>query len=271
MKRGRGGWTRRFPSTLALIALTISACRKPPAALRAPAAHVLFVGDSLISTNDLPRVFSGIAASRGDPVDVLVTAPGGANSTAQRALDDASFVHQKLPSEDWAFAVVQEHSELPIVSAPGHDVASSVLKLSRAIRENDPRTRLVYLETWGFKDGDATNCGYAPILCTYDGMQDGLLRAYAGMARDNSGLIAPAGEAWREVRRARPDIPLYADDHHPSPQGTYLTACVVYSILFKKRSLGADPQGLDPARAETLQATADAVVFDPKSDWSKLR
>lgn len=203
-------------------------------------------------------------------MDVLAQDPGGGSSTSKKTLANDAFLRQKLPSQDWDFAILQEHSELPIVPEAGVDVAPYVHDLSQRIRDNDARTRLVYLETWGFKDGDAANCGYAPVFCNYDDMQDALLKAYAEMARANSGLIAPAGEAWRALRRARPDIELYDDDHHPSPQGTYLAACVAYSILFKKKSHGASPQGLDPARAETLQDAADAVVFDSKSGWDRF-
>jgi len=259
-----------FRFAASLIVLSLSACGKPSTAPRARPVSVLFVGDSLLLVNDLPRVFAAIAASRGDRVDVVVNATGGGHSTSRHALADDAFRQKKLPSKDWDFAVLQEHSALPIIDVPGEEIAPHVRALSQLIRENAARTRLVFLETWGFKDGNTENCAYAPVLCTYGSMQDALLQAYSDMARENNGLIAPAGEAWREVRHARPDVELYGDDHHPSLQGTYLSACVLYAILFKKKSHGADPQGLEPARAEALQDAADAVVFGPKASWDRF-
>jgi hypothetical protein len=42
------------------------------------------------------------------------------------------------------------------------------------------------------------------------------------------GLFLPAGEAWRTVLAANPDLPLYGvDGYHPAELGTYLTALMV--------------------------------------------
>ena len=41
------------------------------------------------------------------------------------------------------------------------------------------------------------------------------------------------------MRTLRPDIQLYdKDGSHPSPAGTYLTACVFYTVLSKKSPVG---------------------------------
>jgi hypothetical protein len=232
---------------------------------------VLFVGNSLTSFADLPGRFARLAASRGTPVDVVAHAPGGSTSTSAVALADSAFMEKTLPSKDWDFVVVQEHSELPALRfAPaGHEVGSALRRLIERVRSSSPRAHIVLLATWGYKDGDHDNCAFDPGLCTYGSMQDSLLEFYAAAARENGALLAPVGWAWREVLHARPDVELYADSHHPSGAGSYLAACVLYGIVFRAPSLGGDPADLPPARAAYLQSAADAVVFDPKNDWRR--
>jgi uncharacterized protein DUF4886 len=252
--------TRKILTTFLLL-ITFSACNKAPSATK-----VLIIGDSLLGKFDLPKMFSDIAASRGDPVDVLGHVPGLGMSVAKRVLSLPDFMQKELPSKAWDFAVIQENSELPITSV----VIPEVKSLSDAVRQNNAGTRLAFLVTWGFKDGDAANCQAAAVLCSYDSMQDADNQVYEDMARDNSGSIVPVGQAWRIVRQTHPEINLYWDDHHPSPRGTYLAACVLYDILFKKKSLGADPLKLDPAQAAILQHIADSIVFDSHTDWHRF-
>ena len=53
----------------------------------------------------------------------------------------------------------------------------------------------------------------------------------------------PVGLAWQRARELRPLIPLYDTDQiHPSPLGTYLTACVFYGALTKKSPVGLPPR-----------------------------
>ena len=52
--------------------------------------------------------------------------------------------------------------------------------------------------------------------------------------------MAPVGNVWAQVHRLDPLFDLYhADGRHANPVGSYLTACVFYSVLFK-----TSPQGL---------------------------
>jgi len=62
------------------------------------------------------------------------------------------------------------------------------------------------------------------------------------LAVANDGLVAPVGTAWQKVMKDRPHLPLYdprdQPGKHPSPAGTYLTACVFYSMFFNQSPHG---------------------------------
>src|SRR5712691_8309876 len=90
------------------------ACDHAPVKEQRAPTKILFLGTSLLGENNLPRVFEQIAASRGDRVDVLGHVPGLSSSLAKQALGDPVFLQEELPSKAWDFAVIQEHSELPI-------------------------------------------------------------------------------------------------------------------------------------------------------------
>lgn len=234
-----------------------------PASAEAP--RVLFIGNSFVYVNDLPGGLVKIARSLGG--DLVVDSDSTGGSTLERHARDEG-TRRKLAAGGWDFVVLQEQSQRP--SFPSEQVAREVvpfaLELNGLVRAGDKKTRTVFYETWGRKDGDASNCAQVPEVCTYAGMQDRLSATYADLARRTSAVLAPVGTAWRKVRLAHPEIPLYdGDGIHPSPQGTYLAACVFYAVFFRKSSLGADALGLRPVHARILQKAAAETVLGAAS------
>ena len=67
-------------------------------------------------------------------------------------------------------------------------------------------------------------------------------------------------------------INLYQQDgSHPSLTGSYLAACVFYTSLFHKSSVGsAYNPGIDHADALLIQQIASAVVLDSLSTWKLI-
>ncbi len=71
----------------------------------------------------------------------------------------------------------------------------------------------------------------------------GVSDSYATAAELVDGLLFPVGEAWLEAWELDPRIELYGPDRfHPSLEGTYLAALVMYEQL-----AGRDPRDLPPA------------------------
>jgi hypothetical protein len=225
------------------------------------AISVLFIGNSLTSVNNLPKMVSDIAASQGDKVNYDMSAPGGYTLYQHTTNTDTQ---NKIQSGSWNFVVLQEQSQLPAFSDAevSRQVLPYALELAKQIRQPSTPAKPVLYETWGYKNGDVSNCGYYPTVCNYSLMQNQLSKSYNLMAKKTNGLLAPVGEAWRLLQSTHPEINLYnGDGIHPAAEGSYLAACVFYDIFFNKFSGGATPLNINPSVAKILQQVADKTVF----------
>lgn len=188
-------------------------------------------------------------------------APGGA--TFDNHVNSPA-VAEALGKRKWDYVVLQEQSQRPSFSDSQveQEVFPPARLLDQLIHRKQPAARTVFFETWGRRDGDASNCKEVPAICSYVGMQWRLSKNYAELARRNSALLAPVGHAWSRIRKEHPEIDLYAGDGvHPSLQGSYLAACVFYAALFRKSAAGANAGGLGAAEARMLEDYADDAVF----------
>ena len=70
-------------------------------------------------------------------------------------------------------------------------------------------------------------------------------------------MVIPVGLAFAEVMKKYPEISLHRPDNsHPSPEGTYLEACVIFSSIFHRSPVGLNYYGeepVDPKIAGLLQ------------------
>jgi len=213
--------------------------------------HVLFIGNSFTSTNDLPQMVSRVASSLGDRVEYDVSAPGG-YTLAQHLSDPSTLA--KIDAEPWDYVVLQEQSELP--TFPSYQAGPAV-ELVDLIRQHDPATGVMFFETWGYEGGDTSNCPALPDVCSYSSMQEQLGQAYARLAGMTDSSEALVGEAWSQSQALYPEIDLYSSDgKHPSVQGTYLAACVFYQALFGRSPAGAAHPSVPGTEATALQSIA---------------
>src|SRR6185437_5431496 len=91
--------------------------------------------------------------------------------------------------------------------------------------------------------------------------QDTIDETYRQVAGEIAAPIAPVGMAWAEALRRRPAIDLWlADDHHPSLLGSYLAACVFYSLLYHRDPSSSYTAGLSRSDAQFLQQVARSVT-----------
>jgi hypothetical protein len=196
----------------------------PPAALR-----VLFVGNSYTFYNDLPALLSRMAAAaaragRGRTLEVASVTVGGATMRNHWDTGDAS---RRLMDGRWDALVLQGQSVEPVLNATEFRTYGARF----GMLAETYGTRPVYFATWPRRAGDALYqqawSGGAPEV-----FNTRLHTAYAQVAAQVMGEVAPVGNAWMAALRARPATPLYdADGSHPSPTGTWLAACVIYRVL----------------------------------------
>ncbi|MDD4005097.1 MAG: hypothetical protein PHW69_07845 [Elusimicrobiaceae bacterium] len=253
---------KKLITSLVCISAQLTFCL-PPAAADNGVRRVLFIGNSFTFANDMPEMFGAVAESLGVKVSVEQAAPGG-YTLQQHAADKRTLA--KIRAEKWAFVVLQEQSQRP--QWPEELIAELVLPYARQIdsliHENNDSVKTVYFETWAYESGDTDNCASLRQTCGYDAMQDRLISTYARLLRQTGGLLAPVGQAWRKVKTAQPGIRLYGPDgRHPSRQGSYLAACVLFSAMFHRGVFGADRLDLPAPEAAILQKTAQEAVFHP--------
>ncbi len=230
---------------------------------------VLFVGNSYTYYNNLPNMIANIATSIGDTLDFDSYTPGG--YTFQLHSADANTI-QKINAKPWHYVVLQEQSQLP--SFPWSQVQNSVFAFAKIldslIKKNNQCSRTIFYNTWGRKNGDASNCASWPPVCTYLGMDSMLTLRYKWLADSNKALISPVASVWKHIRSIDTTIDLYqSDESHPSLAGSYAAACCFYTTIFQKNPLNIiTNEGLPTSVANTIKQAVKTIVFDSLSKWN---
>lgn len=206
---------------------------------------VLFVGNSLTYTNDVPGLVGSLARNAGF----------ARIRTAQVALPNYSLEDHWLRGEaldsiargTWDFVVLQQGpSSLPESQA---HLIEWTGRFAERIRAAGARPA-VYM-VWPPAGGD----------------WDGVIASYTNAATQSNAVLLPAGGAWRAVLRDRPEIALYGPDQfHPAVAGAYLAALVIFGGLAERTTEGLSLQQpivpLSQAQAAALERAADEVNRD---------
>jgi hypothetical protein len=215
-------------SLIALVLLGgIAACsgRGSPAGptpARASVHRVLFIGNSLTYTNDLPGTVAALAQSAGDTIEVqAVVAPNVALIDHVAGQTNAVDV---IRSGRWDYVVLQQGpTSLPLYRDT----------LILATKWLQP-----YIHNAGARSAQLMVWPSATKRASFDEVR----RSSQLAAKSVDGVFLPAGEAWRAAWSAGSRIALYGPDgFHPSELGTYLTALVVFEGL-----TGRDVRTLSP-------------------------
>jgi hypothetical protein len=202
--------------------------------------RVLFVGNSLTATNDLPAIVAALGrASKRVPIEYATVAPGGVNLEDHWNFTGA---RDALLARPWDVVVLQQGpSSLPESQA---DLKKWAVRWADLAREHGIRTAL--LTVW---PEEARSYAFPAVVQSY--------RAASAAA---DGTLLPAGAAWLAAWRRAPRLALYGpDDFHPSVLGSTLAALVVYARL-----TGTPPSAVPlPYRARTARilrlAAAEAL------------
>ena len=233
------GMLSRFLIALSLLAACAGG--NPPAGPEPGSGYrVLFIGNSLTASNDLPGTVAQLAATVNDTiVTEAVTRPNFAVIDHVNGGSDAVDV---VRQGGWDFVVLQQG---PTSQGIGRDTLILAAKLL------DPDVR-----AGGGRTAQLMAWPAAPDRAVFDGV----LQSCLDTARAVDGRCFPAGEAWRAAWAEDPALPLYGPDgFHPSPLGTYLAALVVYEGI-----TGQDARRL-PAQAvvqgQTLPVSGGTVIM----------
>ncbi|MGD0707129.1 MAG: SGNH/GDSL hydrolase family protein [Anaerolineaceae bacterium] len=244
---------------LALAYKTLTVCTSAPGA--GACTRVLFIGNSYTSVNDLPGMFTALAKSGGHAVQTD-TADEGGWTLADHV--NAAETSGLLTSSHWDFVVLQEQSQVPALEQDREQImypaARTLVQQVRAIGAQP-----IFFMTWAHHDGWPEEG-----MQTYDAMQAQIDAGYLGIAQELNVPVAPVGAAWQAATQQYPQLALWqSDNSHPTEQGTYLTACVFYSTIFRQSPVGLSyTAGLSADTARELQTLAADTVLNNPAQWN---
>lgn len=184
----------------------------PRAATRPDVAKVLFIGNSLTYTNDLPSLVAAIGADKGNLIEKEMIAK------PNYALEDhwgEGCIQKMIESGFYDFVVIQQGPS----SQP--DGAQSLLEYGGKIQElckaND--TKLAFFQVW-------------PAKINYQTFP-GVIANYMNAAYSTGAILCPVGYAWKQYMDKTNDFSYYGpDEFHPSMLGSAVAADIIYKALF---------------------------------------
>ena len=240
-------------------ALLLAACAAPPAAPKGPpeVKALLWVGNSFFYYNN----------SMHGHVGQLLTAAGGRGYRGTSATISGSGINWHDVEAHFKPGGVASYSfvgDNEVRFNTFDKPFDAVLMMDCSQCPIHPQLQSVFFE-YAKKHSDTVRAhGAEPAFFMSWAYQDKpemtqqLAAEYVKAGKANRALVVPAGLAFAESVRRRPDLNLYvADKRHPSLAGTYLAACTTYAALYRKSPVGLGyTAGLPSDLARLLQAAA---------------
>lgn len=204
--------------------------------------RVLFVGNSYTYFWNLPQTVSTMAENRGVTIVARKSTAGG-STWKQHWKGEKELKSRKIIAQgNWDVVVLQNHS-MSTINNPG-DFADYGEKFIDLVRESGA-IPILYM-TWARE--------FNPL------MQKAISEGYKTLGKEHQVYVAPVGEVWAKARTLRPDIRLFdPDSSHPSTIGTYLTACVFFTVLTGEKSNGL------PERISTIDKNGEELFYSMMS------
>jgi hypothetical protein len=217
---------------VAAIAFAAAPARRPvleeaPGAMdERPGKTVLFLGNSRIFVNDLPRMVRDVADSAHSPVryDVHMRAWGAA-TLEEHANNDGD---REALRQRWDMVILQTQSASFYNEASARDFETYGEKLVQAARAAKSPVALIANWTLGPNFYRGAPAEAAAWSKAYGETTERKTRALA--ERIGAGVI-DLERAFDDAQSALPDIALTTDGNHPSHAGTFLAALVIYGYL----------------------------------------
>ncbi|MBZ0113743.1 MAG: hypothetical protein K8J08_14855 [Thermoanaerobaculia bacterium] len=201
----------------ALIAATVSEATSTASAETSPTAgsvkalSILFIGNSLTTTHDVPARVDELFVLAGFKPEVVVLA--GPNLGLEDHWKSRRVQKTLRRAEGWDFVVLQQG---PSATEGRPSLLEYSLRFADLIREAG---------------------GHSALYMVWPATQrsfdfPGVKASYADAAAQSDSLLLPVGDAWRVAWHLDGDLRLYgADGFHPSPAGSYLAALVIFEGL----------------------------------------
>ncbi len=179
--------------------------------------HILFIGNSLTYTNDLPVLIKELGLK--DGITITYSSLLFPNYSLEDHWNEGK-VQKELQKGIYDFVIAQQGpSALPESQVLLLDYTT---RLANACKQN--KCKLALYMVWP----SATR--------SFD--LDNVIVSYTNAATSTQSLLCPAGLAWKHAWNADSTLPLYsADNFHPSMMGSALAAITIYAALQDKSTL----------------------------------
>ena len=237
------------------------------------AVKILFIGNSYMDVNNLPYTLKGFT----DISDIKIYI--GADIVLGTKLDDhvhSSYTYSLIGGTKWDYILLQgdpsstaypETEQIIIPDHTNHNEFLTLNTMKNYIKVICPGAKIIYIMPWAYEDGLTWIPGQTD---TYEIMQKKIYDNTLQWCKELDIITAPVGWAWNEVMKSKKQLHyLFLDDYnHPSLQGTYLTASVLFTTIFR-RSTEDIPYyyQLGTEEAEYLKSTASNMVMENLSLW----
>lgn len=173
---------------------------------------LLFIGNSLTYTNDLPKIVKQEAKRQGKMIKIKMIA------YPNYGLEDhwnLGKVQKLIKKNRYDFVIIQQG---PSSQAYGR---KSLIEYGAQLKTicNQNNSQLVYFMVWPSKN----------YLQTFEGV----IKNYTDAAEKNKALLCPVGKVWKAYFESTNDFSYYGiDGFHPSRKGSKVAAEIIVKILF---------------------------------------
>lgn len=221
-----------------LVGVTV-ACSSPTRPLPSGGRRVLFVGNSLTYTHNLPRTIADLARSVDETPLVYRTV-----AYPDYALEDHwySDIESDIRKGDWQLVVMQQ--------GPSSLLANQE-HLRRWSQQLDSVVKVV-----GARSALYQVWPSIPYIMSFEAVRT----SYRNAALNVGGMFIPAGEAWQTAWAADSNYAFYsADGFHPSRLGTYMVALVHFEMIYDRPA--TDLPDIAVVNGSTLPDSPERIAF----------
>ncbi|WP_130735836.1 SGNH/GDSL hydrolase family protein [Flavobacterium sp. J27] len=177
--------------------------------------NILFVGNSLTYTNDLPKLVKEEAKQKGIKVSVEMLA------YPNYAIEDhwnEGKVQKRIASKNYDFVIIQQG---PSSQSEGRNMLLASGKKYRDLCQLHG-AQLCYFMVW-------------PSINNYQTF-DKVIQNYKDAATMNDAIILPVGEVWKSYIDSTNNLDYFSTDaFHPSLKGSKVAAQVIVKYLFHNK------------------------------------
>ncbi len=209
-------------SVLFLVSLSIitGACKKSKPQSGQPAVivndsvnRILFIGNSLTYTNNLPEIIARVGRDSG--VEIRTRMIAYPNYALEDHWNDGQ-IQILIATGQYHFVVVQQG---PSSQADGRAMLMDYGARIKALC-NQYKAKLAFYMVWPAKANFHTF--------------DGVIKNYSDAAVATNSLLCPVGQVWKNYFLTTGDYSYYGpDEFHPSVTGSEKAARIIFKTLFK--------------------------------------